>query len=102
LFAWRTNGRPDGVIAWESSHHDNANTGDATRKLAQGTTKRAAAPLDCTLPVAPLLESYEAGGCAVAFPRSDRRFPLAFAASLALLTALGVVRRRSPCKTGPG
>ena len=44
LFAWHTKGREGGVIAWESAYHDNANTGDYGRKLAQGATKRASAP----------------------------------------------------------
>ena len=48
LYAWHTDGSSDGVIQWESWHHDNQNTGNYGTKLTQGTTKKAGlAPLDC-------------------------------------------------------
>jgi hypothetical protein len=47
LYAWRTKGKDSGVIAWESFHHDNYNTGSLTTKLEQGVYKKAVEPLDC-------------------------------------------------------
>jgi MYXO-CTERM domain-containing protein len=53
LYAWHTDGSSDGVIQWESWHHDNQNTGNYGTKLTQGTTKKAGlAPLDCGAPAA--------------------------------------------------
>ena len=63
LYAWHTQGREDGVISWESFHHDNANTGNYNGKLAQGTLKAAAQPIDCTVPPTAPPASYDAGGC---------------------------------------
>ncbi len=46
LYAWHTEGKDDGIIEWESFHHDNHNSGDLDVKLAQGTIgKKAARPL---------------------------------------------------------
>jgi hypothetical protein len=45
LFAWRTTGTIDGVIAWESFHHDNRNTGSLSVDLEQGTSLGTATPL---------------------------------------------------------
>jgi hypothetical protein len=63
LYAWRTKGREDGVIQWDSFHHDNQNTGDFGKKLDQGVVKRAAKPIDCRRPGPPETERFEAGGC---------------------------------------
>ncbi len=41
LYAWKTKGKSDGVIAWESYHHDNRNTGNYDVKLDQGKLKGA-------------------------------------------------------------
>ena len=47
LYAWRTKGKDDGVIQWESFHHDNANTGYLGTKLDQGKAPTSPTPLDC-------------------------------------------------------
>lgn len=62
LFAWKTKGKSDGVIEWESFHHDNANTGSYATKLDQGGTTKAAKPLSCEAPEAPAPTIFEAGG----------------------------------------
>ncbi len=50
LYAWTTKGSDTGVVAWESFHHDNANTGNYGTALDQGVLERAKTPLDCTPP----------------------------------------------------
>jgi MYXO-CTERM domain-containing protein len=54
LYLWHTQGRDDGIVEWESFHHDNANTGNLDTPLQQGTPgKKAATPLTvaaCTPP----------------------------------------------------
>jgi hypothetical protein len=45
IYAWRTRGRQDGIIAWESFHHDNRNTGHLGTPLEQGKTAGERAPL---------------------------------------------------------
>jgi MYXO-CTERM domain-containing protein len=45
LYAWRTAGSTSGVIAWESFHHDNRNTGFLGTSLDQGTYLGSAGPL---------------------------------------------------------
>jgi hypothetical protein len=71
LFAWHTRGHADGVVAWESFHHDNANTGDYGAPLAQGTPKRATTPIACNLPASAPNDVYTAGGCALAPGRAS-------------------------------
>lgn len=46
LYVWRTHGRTNGVIAWESFHHDNRNTGNLDVPIKQGVLFKASAPLD--------------------------------------------------------
>ena len=48
VLAWNTKGRIDGVIAWESQHHDNHNTSSLGTPLSQGMLLRATQrlPLD--------------------------------------------------------
>jgi MYXO-CTERM domain-containing protein len=43
LYAWHTEGKDDGIIEWESFHHDNLNTGNLDTPLEQGDKKRKAA-----------------------------------------------------------
>jgi MYXO-CTERM domain-containing protein len=46
LYAWHTEGKDDGIVEWESFHHDNKNTGNLDEPLGQGTKgKKAAKPL---------------------------------------------------------
>ena len=63
LFAWHTLGKATGAIEWESFHHDNANTGNYATKLEQGRAQRASTPIDCSDPVAPTQDKFDAGGC---------------------------------------
>lgn len=46
LYAWHTKGTTDGVITWESFHHDNRNTGNLDVPLDQGKLMGAATPLE--------------------------------------------------------
>lgn len=46
LYAWQTVGKTDGVVAWESFHHDNRNTGFVGTPLEQGTYLSGAGPLE--------------------------------------------------------
>ncbi|MBX3200033.1 MAG: VCBS repeat-containing protein [Labilithrix sp.] len=62
LFAWHTRGTANGAVQWESFHHDNANTGNYATKLDQGTTERAATPLECPVDDEPADERFEVGG----------------------------------------
>jgi hypothetical protein len=96
LYAWRTKGRDDGVVSWESIHHDNANTGDYRQKLGQGTIKRAAKPLECALPMPPTMDAFDAGGCAVAPIPGSSPWRALFAVGVAVGLALAFrARRRS-------
>ncbi len=97
IFAWHTRGRDDGVIAWESFHHDNGNTGDYGVKLPQGVLKRAAEPIDCTPPVAPTQEQFGLGGCSsTTATRGARKggIPAGIAVALGALLYLRTRRRR--------
>jgi MYXO-CTERM domain-containing protein len=49
LFAWHTEGKSDGIIEWESFHHDNRNTGNLEEPLTQGTKRKAAKPLTAAM-----------------------------------------------------
>jgi hypothetical protein len=93
LYVWHTRGKSDGVIAWESYHHDNRNTGNLEVPLAQGVLHKASAPLTeaacLTPPPPPRLEA--SGGCTCSFAQADDPNG-ALPASLALL-ALGLARR---------
>ncbi|MBK9265159.1 MAG: S8 family serine peptidase [Polyangiaceae bacterium] len=95
LYVWRTRGRTDGVIAWESFHHDNRNTGNLATPLEQGVLRKAAAPLSedaCREPPPP--PAFRAlGGCACRTASSDEPVP-----PLALLlggACVAFVRRRA-------
>ena len=98
LFAWHTKGKSTGAIEWESFHHDNANTGNYATKLDQGRSQRAAKPIDCSVPLAPTADRFDAGGsgcgCTTTAAPLDVR---ALAGGLAAL-ALFVARRRGSNK----
>lgn len=92
LFAWHTRGRADGPVEWESFHHDNANTGNYATKLDQGRAQRAATPLDCSDPIAPTEDKFEAGGCGcTTTPAAPGN--AALAAAMASIAAV-IARRR--------
>jgi hypothetical protein len=76
IFAWHTRGRDDGVVSWESFHHDNSNTGDYSVKLDQGVLKKAASVIDCTPPVEPTPDQFNLGGCSVESVGTRERAPL--------------------------
>src|SRR5262249_32621014 len=44
LYAWHTEGQDDGIIEWESVHHDNKNSGTLEAGLEQGTKGKKAKP----------------------------------------------------------
>jgi hypothetical protein len=93
LYAWRTKGRDDGVVQWESFHHDNANSGDYSKKLDQGTLKKANKPLVCAVPEAPKDVTFDAGGCSASGRErggSDGRGAWLLAVALGMLA----IRRR--------
>lgn len=45
LYVWHTRGQTNGVVAWESFHHDNRNTGNLDTPLDQGVLQKAATVL---------------------------------------------------------
>jgi hypothetical protein len=97
VFAWKTHGRDDGVVQWESFHHDNQNTGDYGKKLDQGAAKLPGPHLDCRPATPPPPPSYEAGGCSVAPAKEGPgdwagRFAL-FAGALGLAAAFARRKR---------
>jgi MYXO-CTERM domain-containing protein len=72
LYAWHTAGKSEGVIEWESYHHDNRNTGNKNVPLEQGVQgKKASEPLTvelCTQLLAPVDDGTSdsvrvSGGC---------------------------------------
>ncbi|MGH7280601.1 MAG: FG-GAP repeat domain-containing protein, partial [Polyangiaceae bacterium] len=92
LYAWKTQGTDDGVVQWESFHHDNANSGDYRAKLDQGTVSTGVTPLVCAVPQE-ATPTYDAGGCAVSPKKSEWSFAALFAAAIGAL-AFGVRRRK--------
>ncbi len=102
LYAWHTAGKSDNIVAWESYHHDNRNTGNANVPLGQGSpTRHAKEPLTVELCTALLQQPVEDAGsvnpsggclanCAVG-GRSDGSRP---ALAAAALLALALLRRR--------
>jgi hypothetical protein len=96
LYAWHTEAPVDTIIAWESFHHDNRNTGNLETPLDQGSEKKAARPLVAEMCVEPLPVTpaplRATGGCDCALgPRGRGALP----AGLAALTALaGLALRR--------
>jgi hypothetical protein len=98
LFAWKSNGRSDGPVQWESFHHDNANTGNYGTKLDQGSTQRAAKPLECPVEETPKEDKFGVdGGCACRAGAPSGSAPVALAPCgvLAAVAALVRGRRRS-------
>ena len=104
LYAWHTAAKSDNIVAWESYHHDNRNTGNANVKLTQGDPNRhAAKPLTVELckalleqPVVESTELHVSGGCLAkcAIGREERGSRNAALATLAFALALAFRRRR--------
>ncbi|HSQ65280.1 MAG TPA: FG-GAP-like repeat-containing protein [Polyangiaceae bacterium] len=94
MFAWTTKGSSQGVVQWESFHHDNANTGSYAHTLDQGVYKRASGPPDCTPPSTLPPPQYDAGGCSCDVPQGSSRGALGFSGAV-LGFALLMRRRRS-------
>ena len=111
LYAWKTPGKTDGVITWESFHHDNRNTGYLGTPLEQGTLRGPAPPLPvdaeglCILPDTPDAgpdagpqaqgDLDPSGGCACTTPGDAPRPAWPQALCLALALASFARRRRS-------
>jgi hypothetical protein len=108
LYAWKTQGKSDGVVAWESFHHDNRNTGSLSTPLEQGKLRSDAPPLPvdeeglCILPetdggdggVGASDDDLEpGGGCACALPGGGNRASWALALALGAL-GIALARRR--------
>ncbi len=99
LYAWHTEGREDGIIEWESYHHDNRNTGSIETPLDQGDPDRQAAqPLSEALcrsfdpALAPPLEPD--GGCAECALGRRHRASLSALLAAGLLALAAAARRR--------
>jgi MYXO-CTERM domain-containing protein len=63
LYAWHTPAEDTGVVQWESSHHDNQNTGNFALPLGQGVALRQKPPLDCSAPPTFSPRFEPGGGC---------------------------------------
>lgn len=95
LFAWKTAGRASGVVAWESFHHDNANTGDYARPLSQGRKRVARSVIDCRDPELVVPPQYDVGGgcvCTMHPTPAPRHMPGAL--GIAGILALAARRQR--------
>jgi MYXO-CTERM domain-containing protein len=100
LYAWHTEGSSEGVIEWESYHHDNLNSGNFDTPLDQGDPNRQAAkPLDLEMcrPPAPanaatLTPSGGCGDCTIG--NADERGGRRGAAWGGLLLGLAIAWRR--------
>ena len=101
LFAWHTEGRSDGVVEWESFHHDNLNSGSLELALEPGApARRAAAALTaelCAPPAGPVPVWEPTGGCSPCATRPTPRdsSPAALSAALGTTLALRLRRKRS-------
>ncbi|WP_434041991.1 MULTISPECIES: S8 family serine peptidase [Sorangium] len=112
LFAWHTEATTDALVAWESFHHDNRNTGNLGTPLEQGGKRRAARPLTVDMCEAPQQETAllrPSGGCSCATPGGeprrgtggDRGEGATLGAALVGAAALWRRRRRSNGRAGP-
>jgi hypothetical protein len=103
LYAWQTKGTDTGVVAWESFHHDGANTGDYGHPLDQGVLRATQSPIDCSVDCPPTVavpppETLTPGGCGcrvagAAFPREAEEG----AAAMAIVGA-ALARRQKRAK----
>ncbi len=94
LYIWHTQGKSDGVIQWESFHHDNRNTGNYDTPLSQGDPDRKPATAltadMCTVVETVPKQLEPSGGCGCTLPGHDD----ARRAWLGVLLALGVLSLR--------
>ncbi len=95
LYAWQTQGRQEGVVEWESFHHDNANTGNYNAKLDQGG-QRASTVINCAVPPPEATPMYSAGGggCAVSGGESESGPFGGLGWAVGALVVAGALRRR--------
>jgi MYXO-CTERM domain-containing protein len=64
LYVWHTEGSDEGIIEWESYHHDNRNTGSLETPLDQGSTRKAPRPLTTQLCIELTAKpAVDEGGC---------------------------------------
>jgi MYXO-CTERM domain-containing protein len=98
LYVWHTEGKSDGMVQWESFHHDNRNTGNAQVPLEQGNPDlKAPEPLTEALCRAfleaenplPLEPGGGCGSCQIGNKTAPPLWPLA-----ALAAAVVAARRR--------
>lgn len=98
LYVWHTRGRTDGVIAWESFHHDNRNTGNLEHPLDQGVLRKAKTALtidSCAVPREPAsLEGGGGGSCNI--PRRDREDHTAAGLFVGLVLLFATRRKHRP------
>lgn len=100
LYVWKTDGVADGIIEWESYHHDNRNTGNLETPLEQGgKNKMAKAPLVAEMcdPPAEDFPSFQPGGGCDCRAEGDGERTLADRRGAVLLLAIGAAfaaRRR--------
>jgi MYXO-CTERM domain-containing protein len=97
LYAWHTGGTDKGVVAWESVHHDLANTGNYGTPLTQGVLEGATTPIDCATdcpapPPAMAPPQVSPGGCGCRV--EGRNVPTPAVPVLGVLAALVFRRRR--------
>jgi len=103
LHVWHTKGKADGMIQWESFHHDNRNTGNYDTPLGQGDPSRQAAEPMTVAFCEALLASDDAVplkpgggcGCRLGEETDDSRFNPWFASLLAAGILVGRRRRRA-------
>ena len=100
LYAWKTQGKSDGVVEWESFHHDNHNTGNIHHPLTQGggSAQKPLALDDEGRCIQPHLGEDvnpvdAGGGCGCSVPGQSKETPWSLLAA-GLLPALMWMRRR--------
>jgi hypothetical protein len=99
LYVWHSRGLTNGVIAWESFHHDNRNTGNLDTPLDQGVLHKAAKALSeeaCRLSSSsPTFAGVGGCGCRFVDTREDGAPFALLVGSIAASFARRRVRRRS-------